>query len=205
VRTRYPTYIGRTIFEESQGNPFFVEEVYPHLIEEGRVFDANGQFRSDIKIDEIDVPENVRLIIGRRLERFDEDEKRALAAAAVIGRSFSFHLLTALSQIDVDELFTVIEKAQRMGLIVSISEGPDKPFTFAHELVRQTLIAGISVARRQRLHSAVAGAIERLYPGAVKEYAGEFADHLLKAGAFADRQALARWQMQSGKAARPSC
>jgi len=136
VRTRYPTYIGRTIFEESQGNPFFVEEVYRHLIEEGRVFDANGQFRSDIKIDEIDVPENVRLIIGRRLERFDEDEKRALAAAAVIGRSFSFHLLTALSQIDVDELFTVIEKAQRMGLIVSISEGPDKPFTFAHELVR---------------------------------------------------------------------
>ncbi len=189
------------IFEESQGNPFFVEEVYRHLIEEGRVFDTAGQFRSDIKIDEIDVPENVRLIIGRRLERFDEDEKRALAAAAVIGRSFSFHLLTAISQIDIDELFTVIEKAQRMGMIVSSSEGPEKPFTFAHELVRQTLVADISVARRQRLHAAVAGAIEQLYPGAVKEYAGEIADHLLKAGSFADRQALAHWQMQAGKGA----
>src|SRR6202035_622217 len=91
------------IFGESQGYPFFVEEVYRHLVEEGKVFDAAGQFRTDIKIDEIDVPENVRLIIGRRLERLDENEKRALAAAAVIGRSFSFQLLNEISQIDVDE------------------------------------------------------------------------------------------------------
>ena len=71
------------------------------------------------------------LIIGRRLERLDENEKRVLAAAAVIGRSFSFQLLTAISQIDVDELFTVIEKAQQMGIIVPSSEGPERPFTFS--------------------------------------------------------------------------
>jgi predicted ATPase len=87
-----PESLLSAIFEESQGYPFFVEEVYRHLIEEGKVFDAAGQFRTDIKIDEIDVPENVRLIISRRLERLDENEKRALAAAAVIGRSFSFQL-----------------------------------------------------------------------------------------------------------------
>ena len=64
-----PESLLSAIFEESQGYPFFVEEVYRHLIEEGKVFDAAGQFRTDIKLDEIDVPENVRLIIGRRLER----------------------------------------------------------------------------------------------------------------------------------------
>jgi hypothetical protein len=61
------------------------------------VLDAAGQFRTDIEIDEIYVPENVRLIIGRRLERLDENEMRVLAAAAVIGRSFSFQLLTAIA------------------------------------------------------------------------------------------------------------
>jgi tetratricopeptide (TPR) repeat protein len=189
------------IYKESQGYPFFVEEVYRHLVEEGKIFDATGQFYTDINLDEIDVPENVRLIIGRRLERLGEDEKRALAAAAVIGRSFSFQLLTTISEIDFDELFTVVEKAQRMGIIVSSSEGPEKPFTFSHELVRQTLLAGISAPRRERLHAAVAESIERLHPGAVNQHAGEIADHLLKAGSFADRQRLVHWLTLAGKGA----
>jgi hypothetical protein len=180
-----PENLVSLIFEESQGNPFFVEEVYRHLVEDGKVFDAAGQFRTDIKIDETDVPETVRLIIGRRLERLDENEMRVLAAAAVIGRSFNFQLLTAISQIDIDELFTVIEKAQKMGIIVASSEGPQKPFTFTHELVRQTLLAGISRPRRQQLHADVADAITRLHPEAVKERAGDIADHLIKAGSFA--------------------
>jgi tetratricopeptide (TPR) repeat protein len=196
-----PESLVSLIFEESQGNPFFVEEVYRHLVEEGKVFDGAGQFHTDIKIDEIDVPENVRLIIGRRLELLDENEKRALAAAAVIGRSFSFQLLTATSRIDVDELFTVIEKAQQMGIIVPSSEGPEQPFTFVNELVRQTLLAGISAPRRQYLHASVAAAIERLYPGAVNERAGEIADHLLKAGSFAERQKLVRWLTLAGNRA----
>jgi tetratricopeptide (TPR) repeat protein len=189
------------IFEESEGYPFFVEEVYRHLIEEGKVFDAAGQFRTDLKLDEDEVPENVRLIISRRLERLDENEKRVLAAAAVIGRSFSFQLLTTVSRIDVDELFTVVEKAQQMGMIVPSSEGPERPFTFRHELVRQTLLAGISVPRQQRMHASVAEAIERLNPDAVNERAGEIANHLLKAGSFGNGRKLFRYLTLAGKGA----
>ena len=189
------------IFEESQGYPFFVEELYRHLIEEGKVFDTAGEFRTDIKIDEIEVPENVRLIIGRRLQRLDENEKRALVAAAVIGRSFSFQLLAAVSQMEVDELFGVIEKAQGMGIVVPSSEGPGRPFTFSHELVRQTLLAGISAPRQERLHAGVANAIERLYPREVNERAGEIADHLIKAGSFADDRKLVLWLTLAGKGA----
>jgi predicted ATPase len=190
------------IFGESQGNLFLVEEVYRqevyrHLTEDGKIFDAAGELPTDIKIDETGVPKNVRLIIGRRLERLDGNEKRVLAAAAVIGRGFSFQLLTATCQIDVDELFTVIEKTQQMGIIVPSSEGPQRPFTFAHEVTRQTLLAGISPPRRQHLHGLVADAIEQLYPDAANEHAGDIADHLLKAGSFADRQRLVRWLKQA--------
>jgi predicted ATPase len=182
-----PESLASLIFGESQGYPFFVEEVYRHLLEEGKVFDEAGQFRTDIEIAENDVPENVRLIVGRRLERFDEREKRALTAAAVIGRSFSFKLLTAICEIEVDELFTIVEKAQQMGIIVASADGLARPFIFTHELVRQTLLAGISAPRRQHLHASVADAIARLYPDALNEHAGEIAAHLFKAGAFVAR------------------
>jgi hypothetical protein len=188
-----PESLVSLIFEESQGYPFFVEEVYRHLVENGKVFDETGQFRTDITIADTDVPESVRLIIGRRLERLDENEKQALTAAAVIGRSFNFRLLAAVCKIDVTELFTIIEKAQRMGIIVTNSQRPETPFSFAHELVRQTLLAAISAPRKQHLHAGAADAIEGLYGGNAKERAGEIAEHLLKAESFVDGRRLVRY------------
>jgi tetratricopeptide (TPR) repeat protein len=196
-----PENLVNVMFDVSQGNPFFVEELYWHLHEQGRLFNADGQFRSDITLDGIDVPENIRLVIGRRLERLNDNERRVLAAGAVIGRSFSIQLLSEISQIDVDELFTVLEKAQEMGIIIPSAEGPERPYTFCHELVRQTLFASISVSRQQRLHVGVADAIERLYPNALNERAGDIADHLLKAGSFADHRRLVDYLTLAGKGA----
>jgi tetratricopeptide (TPR) repeat protein len=189
------------IFDETQGNPFFVEELYRHLIEENKVFDADGRPRKEITVDEIGVPDNVRLIIGRRLERLNENERRVLATAAVIGRSFSFHLLLEISGIETDELFAVIEKAQQMGIIVDSAEGPARPLTFGHELVRQTLLAGISTPREQQMHLGVADAIERLHPKALGEHAGDIVDHLIKAGPLADAGRLVQYLTLAGKAA----
>ena len=60
----------RAVFQETEGNAFFVEEVYQHLSEEGRLFDDRGRLeRDDLRADTMNVPESVRLVIGRRLER----------------------------------------------------------------------------------------------------------------------------------------
>jgi tetratricopeptide (TPR) repeat protein len=131
----------------------------------------------------------------------EENEKRVLATAAVIGRSFSFQLLNEISGIDIDELFVVIEKAQRMGFIVASAEGPERPFTFGHELVRQTLLAGISTPRQQNLHAAVADTIERLHPSALDERAADIAEHLIKAGPLAHTGRLVHFLNLAGKAA----
>ena len=200
-QNQIPESLVKVIYDESGGNPFFVEEVYRHLIEEEKVFDSSGRFRTELKIDEIDVPDNVRLILTRRLRRFTDLDLHCLRVAAIIGRSFNFQLLAAVSQMEVDQLFISIDKAQRFGIIVPSSEGPEKPFTFTHELVRQSLLADMSVARRQQLHAKAGVEIERLSPAAVKERAGEIAEHLLKADSFADREALAVWLIHAGNAA----
>jgi tetratricopeptide (TPR) repeat protein len=196
-----PESLVNTIFRETNGNPFFIEEMYRHLAEERRIFDDTGAFLTELKIDEIDVPANVRLCIIRRLNRFSADEMRVLSAAAVLGRSFSFQLLAAISEAEVDDLFSVIEKAQRMAIMVPSAEGPERPFTFSHELVRQTLLGEISIARRQKLHAKAAQAVESQCRTSAREYAGEIADHLLKAGAFAERDVVIHWLFEAGNAA----
>jgi class 3 adenylate cyclase/tetratricopeptide (TPR) repeat protein len=174
------------IFGETEGNPFFVEEVLKHLAEEGRLFDDQGNWRSLLDVGETDVPESLRLVIGRRLERLDDNLRRVLTAAAVVGRSFSFELLTALSELDADALLDAVDEAERAQLLISMSHGPQVTFRFSHELIRQTLLSSVSAARRQRLHLRAAEAMEQAHTFAGQEHSPDVAYHLAEAGSTAD-------------------
>lgn len=181
-----PQPVVEVIFEETEGNPFFVTEVFRHLAEEGRLFDASGAFRSDLAVDELDVPESVRLVVGRRLERLGPQAHRALAAAAVVGRGFPFALLEEITDVDAGELLDIVEEAEAARVIVPEDRAGAVHYTFAHELIRQTLLTTLSLLRRQRLHLAVADAMERLDPEARENRPSEIAHHLLLAGAAAE-------------------
>ncbi len=185
-----PPTVVEAVFSETEGNPFFVGEVYRHLVEEGRLFGADGAFRTDLTIDELDVPESVRLVVGRRLERLGAEPQKALAAAAVIGRGFPFRLLEEIVEVSSSALLDIVDDAEAAQVLVSEERDGEVFFSFAHELIRQTLLSGLSVLRRQRLHLAVADAIERLDPNAITLRPQELADHLLKAGAAADPKRL---------------
>ncbi len=199
LSSRASATTGSAGFQQTGGNPFFVEQQYQHLVEEGKIFDSEGEFRTDLTIDETDVPENVRLVLGRRLQRLSGKAREILTAAAVIGRGFSFKLLeTVLSCIDADDLLAAIEEAQHMGLIVS-SDGSEAPLNFTHDLVRQTLLSRISTPRRQRLHLKAAEAIEQIWAGRLNEQAIELADHLLKAGPLADAAQTAGYLLLVGR------
>ncbi len=102
-------------------------------------------------------------MVGRRLERLGVTGKRVLTAAAVLGRSFSFKLLQAvLGEVDLDDLLTSLEHAQRMDLLVPAGEGPETPLEFSHEIVRRTLLADISPPRRHLIHLRLADAARKL-------------------------------------------
>ncbi|GAG33532.1 unnamed protein product, partial [marine sediment metagenome] len=194
-----------------------VEEVFQHLSEEGKLFDAKGRWRPDLQVSELEVPEGVRLVVGRRLERVGEECHRVLTSAAVIGRAFTFELLEALGDADTDALLDAIDEAERAQLIASTSDGPaqtgpDGPpsggarpgearFTFAHELIRQTLVSGLSLPRRQRMHLRVAEAIEQAYPSAPEKHAADLAHHLFQAGTAADPQKTAGYLTHAGNRA----
>ncbi|MFZ0677850.1 AAA family ATPase, partial [Candidatus Binatus sp.] len=148
------------IFAKTEGNPFFVEELFHHLEDEGRLYDAVGQFRSKLRIGESDAPRSVRLVVARRLARLGRLTREILAAASVIGRFFSFEVLQVLYD-DADSILECLEQAEKAGLLVSVAIGSQARFAFSHELIRQAVLGGLSAMRRQRLHLKVADAIEQ--------------------------------------------
>ena len=64
-----PERLVQEIYNETEGYPFFVEEVFQWLDEEQRLYDAEGKFQTDLGIAETEAPHNVRLVIERRLAR----------------------------------------------------------------------------------------------------------------------------------------
>jgi tetratricopeptide (TPR) repeat protein len=196
-----PAPLVQAVYGETEGNPFFIEEVFQHLAEEGKLFDAQGRWHPGLRVSELNVPEGVRLVIGRRLERVCEDCQRVLTAAAVIGRGFSFELLEALGDVSADALLDAVDEAERAHLITSTADGPEARFTFAHELIRQTLVSGLSLPRRQRRHLRVAEAMERLYARTLEEHATDLAYHFYQAGAAADPEKTVRYLALAGERA----
>lgn len=190
-----PDDVAAAIYEETDGNAFFIEEVFRHLSEEGRLLDASGAWRTDLSIDELEVPEGVRLVIARRLERLQEDTVKALTTAAVIGRLFSFELLEASDPAGAEELLDAIDEATAGHLIAPANDGK---FGFVHELIRQTLLSRVSMPRRQRLHLRVGEAMAKLYEGRETEHAAEITHHFFQAGAAAEPTVTTRFMILAG-------
>jgi predicted ATPase len=196
-----PKTVVDLIYSGTEGNPFFVEELFLHLVERGKLTDSNGEFRSGLKLAEIDVPQSLRLVIGRRLSRLGDGTLKILATAAVIGRSFSFELLEASTRMDVDSLLDSVEEAEKAALISSTLQYHEARFQFSHELIRQTVLGEISAARRQRLHLGAADAIERLHAADLEDYAEDLAHHLRQAGAAADTARTVHYLAMAAKQA----
>ncbi|HTV15119.1 MAG TPA: protein kinase [Acidobacteriaceae bacterium] len=180
-----PQSLARVIFEETEGNPFFVEEVFHHLAEEGNLFDDSGKFQAGLRVDQLQVPDGVRLVLGRRLQRLSDDAQRILTTAAVIGRVFPLEVLEALEHANPDASLDAVEAAERARLVEAEPLGRSARYRFVHELIRQTLAETLSLPRRQRLHARIAEAMERVYVSTIELHIPALAHHLYEAGAAA--------------------
>ena len=185
------------IYRETEGNPFFVEEVYQHLEDERVLHRDDGSWRPELDLANLDVPEGVRLVIGRRLERVSADSRKVLTFGAVVGRGFSLELLEAVGDVTGDALLTALEEAEATYLIMPMP-GREPRWEFSHALIRQTLAAGLSLPRRQRLHLKVAEAIERAAGGNAEQHATDLAHHLFQAGTAADPDKTVRFLTLAG-------
>ncbi len=196
-----PPALVSLLYSETEGNPFFLEEVFRHLNEAGRLFDEHGNWKAGVQIGETEVPRGVRLVIGRRIERVSENCRRMLATAAVIGRTFAFDLLARVAQLDEDTLFDALEQAERVNLVVDVSADREAKYSFSHEQIRQTLLGTLSMPRRQRVHVRVADAIEQFAGARAEQHAVDLAHHLYQAGSAAESDRTARYLIIAGERA----
>ncbi|MDH4064070.1 MAG: hypothetical protein OEW19_06695, partial [Acidobacteriota bacterium] len=198
--SRPPDELVVAIHQGTEGNAFFVEEVFRHLSEEGALFDEAGRWRERLDAATLDVPEGVRIVTGRRLARLQENTRKVLTTAAGIGLRFDLAILDEAVG-DADAALEGLEEAESAQLVLPAAGRREARYEFAHALVRQTLLKELSVPRRHRLHLTIADAMEAMYGDRAAEHAADIAHQLHEAGARADAERTRRYLKLAGEQA----
>ncbi|MBV9309303.1 MAG: AAA family ATPase [Solirubrobacterales bacterium] len=189
------------IAQETGGNPFFVGEILQHLTESGALTtDEDGRWRLTASIAELGLPQSVRDVVSRRVERLGEDLRQILTAASVIGRSFDLELLARVLDRNEDEILDALDTALEASVVLESPDGVGR-FSFSHALINHTLYGQLSATRRARTHRQVAEALERLCGDDPGERLPELANHWGHAVVTADQQKAVRYARQAGEQA----
>jgi class 3 adenylate cyclase/tetratricopeptide (TPR) repeat protein len=171
--------LARAVYEETEGNPFFVREILRHLTESGGLQRRDGRWATPRPVGELGIPESVRDVVGRRLSRLSADANQTLRFAAVTGPEFELSVVQAACGLEENVLLSAVEEATEARLTVETV--PAHRYRFAHALVRDTLYEDLSAARRVALHRRVAEAIEAVHAEALDDYLPALAHHWSRA------------------------
>src|SRR5256885_3460530 len=128
----------------------------------------------------VTIPQGVREVVGRRLDRLSEDCNRVLAVASAIGREFSVEVVERVAELPRDRVLELLEEAEEQRIVSDTSQPGTLQFMFSHALVREALYEELGVTQRVRLHRRIAEAIEEICVDDREAHLGELAHHFLE-------------------------
>lgn len=174
------------IYRRTGGNPLFMVNLTDYLLHQGVVQEEAGRWRvhGDLSKATAGVPESLRQIIERQLERLPEDAQRLLEAASVVGVEFSAAAVAAGLQVGVEEIDCQCEVLARKGQFIraqGTEEWPDgtlsERYVFLHALYHAVLSERVTETQRVRLHRRIGERKEAAYGERAGEIAAELAVH----------------------------
>jgi DNA-binding CsgD family transcriptional regulator len=153
------------IFHQTDGNPFFIEEVCKALVEAGQLSFMDGRWHRPAMA-EIKIPQTVHSAIQARLQKLPNSTQEVLRMAAILGSDFDFETLKQACDLDEETLISALESGVRAQLIDEAPTGraANLRFSFVHVLIPTTLRESIIHVRRRQLHLRAAQAIEAVHP-----------------------------------------
>jgi oligopeptide transport system substrate-binding protein len=172
------------IYQETEGNPFFIEEVCKSLVEGGALYYEDGRWQRP-PMTELEIPQGIKVTIQARLAKLSKQEQKVLSVAAISGRDFEYQMLAAAVTVDDEALIDGLERAEQAQLIEEVRQSGlprGSRFSFTHALIHATLLSTMSGLRRQRLQRQVALALEEHFPARTRELAPRLGHFFAEAG-----------------------
>jgi len=176
-----PDPVRRLILERAEGNPFYLEEIIRSLIDQEAILREGEKWRATRDIINIAIPETLEGVMLARIDRLQEDVRRTLQMASVIGKSFLYRLLETIAQSE-QQLDQHLVQLQRADLVREKTYLPELEYMFKHSLTQEAAYNSLLLERRREFHRRVGEALEKLFFERKEQYLGLLAHHFESAG-----------------------
>jgi predicted ATPase/DNA-binding CsgD family transcriptional regulator len=144
---------------QSEGNPFFAEELLDGWIESGALNQERQQWVA-VAPRAHALPPTIVGALRQRFTRLAPASIDHLRVAAIIGRSFDPALLALVEEQEIEAVEECLLEAARARLIRADQQGR---FFFSHDKIRECLYTEVSTSRRRRLHERIGHVLEAQY------------------------------------------
>ena len=183
------------IIEKADGVPLFIEELTNSML--SAPLRTRGTFERTPQPASLRVPETLSDALTERLDRV-APSRRLAQIAAVIGREFSYDLLSAASQIDEDDMQSALSLLEQADIIYRVDISPFVRFAFKHVLLRDAIYDSLLRSKRQQIHADIAAILEHDFPELAENQPEVLANHYQEAG---NHQLAIRCWFESGQRA----
>ena len=165
-----------------------------YLVDQGLIAlqGASWELTQPLATKDLEVPENVRGLIRRKLEALPEAERGLLEVSSVMGREFLSSIVTRVlagEEIEVEERLRRLEKVQRLLYALGEEDLPDGSlatrYRFAHALYAEVLYDDILGKRRVGLHRRLGEELRKAYGEQAARVAAQLALHFERGRDFA--------------------
>lgn len=204
-----PAALRDLIVTRSEGNPFFLEEMVKMLIDQEVIVPGDDEwFVSPAPVAADQVPSTLVGVLQARLDGLQEDERRVLQQASVMGRVFWDEALAQFGQEDglaggPEELVTrTLAQLRHREMVYTRDDSTfpvAKEYSFKHALLRDVTYETVLKPHRRRYHALAAGWLIDRSGERAAEFAGVIADHFQQAG---QSETAATWYATAGDRAR---
>jgi DNA-binding CsgD family transcriptional regulator len=186
--------VGQILFRQSEGNPFFAEELLRDWIETGAL--ARPEWSWTLAApDAAALPSSIVGAVRQRLARLAPEVIDVLRVAAIVGRNFEAELLAEVAGQDLEGVEEQLMAAGRARLVEA---RPDGTFTFSHDTIRESFYTEVTAARRRRLHGVIGLALEARVDSMGAQQLADLAFHFTRSG---DRDRGAAYAQQAAEQA----
>jgi tetratricopeptide (TPR) repeat protein len=171
--------IKELILARAAGNPLFIEEFTQTLLEDGIIKCEEHCYFLDGSASSIDVPDTIQGLIAARIDRLEDNIKRTMQVASVIGRDFAYRILKSITGAH-EELKSYLLNLQGLEFIYEKRLFPELEYIFKHALIQEVTYFSLLTARRKALHRKVGEAMEEQFAERINEYSNIVGEHFLR-------------------------